>query len=152
MPTTKPRLTVVLDQETYDIIEDLAAARHVSKGTIIRDFMAAASPVMERTAALIRYAETVTGTAADDYASKLDQAQSTMEGLLGDIMEALAETDPVQTGDGSGDGEAGSGAAPGGAGSDPRTLTGGSEFQKRQQNQQKPPSGGNVRSTRRKAS
>lgn len=152
MPSTKPRLTITLEAPVYDAIADLADARHVSKATVIRDFLSAAAPIIERTAKLIRHAEAVTGTAATDYAASLDRAQTAIETMMGQMLEALEEAEKGTGDDGAGSGLPGADAAAAVPSQDPLPLTGGSTFQKAQGNQRVCHDGNTPQSGPRKAS
>lgn len=54
MPTSKPRLTLTLDQETYAVLSDLAELQGCSRSSLVVDLVGQALPVLERTIGLMR--------------------------------------------------------------------------------------------------
>jgi len=132
MPTDKPRLTITLDPDTHNAIAALAAARDVSKGAVIREFLDPAAPIIWRIANLIRHANRVTGAAADEYVASLDRSQGLLEAILPDLLDQFAEAEALALSEEPPEADAASRrAASGGSSSaasaDPLALTGGSE-------------------------
>lgn len=71
MPTKNPRLQVPLDQETYDIVEELAQVRGVSKASIVREIVELMAPTLERTAKVLK-----------DFARKESRLRQESEGAV----------------------------------------------------------------------
>lgn len=56
MPTTKPRITVTLNQHVYDVFARLAELQGQSKGSIIAEILETVYPPLMRTVALLEAA------------------------------------------------------------------------------------------------
>lgn len=135
MPTTKPRLTLALDEATYAAVADVADARHVSKATVVRDFLEPAIPILHRMAAIMRHAEKVQDEAAEDFAASLARSEEFLTALLPELMAEFEKREAEELGRTAVAGDAGVARAAGADGvpsgpTDPLTLTGGSESRK----------------------
>lgn len=54
MPTAKPRVNVVLDQSSFDLLTEFAASQGVSRSSVLADLWETASPVMARVLKMVR--------------------------------------------------------------------------------------------------
>jgi hypothetical protein len=55
MPTSKPRITLTLPQEQYDVLSDLAALQSVSMSSIVVDLIDTTLPALERLAIVLEH-------------------------------------------------------------------------------------------------
>ena len=54
MPTAKPRVNVVLDQSSFDLLTEFAASQGVSRSSVLAELWETASPVMARVLKMVR--------------------------------------------------------------------------------------------------
>jgi predicted CopG family antitoxin len=57
MTTTKPRITITLENEAYALLQRMSAQRGKSMSAIVTDLLDAAAPSLERAAVLLRQAQ-----------------------------------------------------------------------------------------------
>lgn len=104
MPTAKPRITVTLTEQQYDVLSRLAAVRGASRSSIIVDLLDASLPVLERTFKLLEALEAARkGDYLEDFVASLDKAEATLAPLLASALDQLdlplgAEPPPSNTG------------------------------------------------------
>lgn len=54
MPTAKPRVNVVLEQASFDLLTEFASSQGVSRSSVLADLWETASPVMARVLKMVR--------------------------------------------------------------------------------------------------
>ena len=57
MTTTKPRITITLEEEAYALLQRMSAQRGKSMSAIVTDLLDAAAPSLERAAVLLQQAQ-----------------------------------------------------------------------------------------------
>ena len=57
MTTTKPRITITLEEEAYALLQRMSAQRGKSMSAIVTDLLDSAAPSLERAAVLLQQAQ-----------------------------------------------------------------------------------------------
>ena len=91
MATTKPRITLTMDQELYSLYRDLAEAQGRSMSAIIVDLLDATAPVQQQVLQALRRALSVQEEGRADMLASLEKAQATAEGMLSPAMGIFDE-------------------------------------------------------------
>lgn len=86
MPTAKKRVTVSLNDKTYELFARFAKMQERPKSALISEILEQISPMMEGTVAILEKAQ----EAPDDLLERLHGVFETMEG---DILHALQKAD-----------------------------------------------------------
>jgi uncharacterized protein (DUF1778 family) len=84
MPTQKHRVNVTLEDETYQVLEQLAQLRGCSRSALVREFLDASAPMMKRTALLLSAASTMDERAVMEFQKMLEDAE-------GDLLQSMSE-------------------------------------------------------------
>lgn len=82
MPTAKPRVNVVLDQSSFDLLTEFAASQGVSRSSVLADLWETASPVMARVLKMVREVQRA--------------KESVRDGIRAAAIEAEAKVLPLQ--------------------------------------------------------
>lgn len=85
MPTAKPRITISLNQHTYDVISSLAALQGTSRAGVVGDIIESISGALGRTVALLEAA----ANAPQEVKSGLVQS---IESIHGDLVAACGDS------------------------------------------------------------
>lgn len=90
MATSKPRLTITLEPDHHAVVSDVARLRGVSKSTVVTEMLGASIPALQRVVTLLEALESAkSGGYAEDFASKLSEAEKTLAPLLASALEQL---------------------------------------------------------------
>lgn len=81
MATTKPRITVTLNQEQYQVLQTISAASGQSMSGVLVEFIQAALPTFERMAATFVRAKQAVQVDRARVTQALDEAQAALEPL-----------------------------------------------------------------------
>jgi len=94
MATTKPRITITLDQSVYDTLRGLSELQGVSMSSIVAELVTLIDPVQKQVLETMRRALALQGSAKADFVAQLEQAQVAADaaaapllGLLGAYFE-----------------------------------------------------------------
>ena len=90
MATNKPRITVTLDEHTYDVVKSIAEMGKGSMSAFIADLLDSAMPTLERMAATFQAIKKAQTTERDKFLASMDRAQALVEPS---IMEAVGQFD-----------------------------------------------------------
>ena len=91
MATTKPRITLTMDQELYSLYRDLAELQGRSMSSIIVDLLGATAPVQQQVLQALRHALSVQEEGRAGMLSSLEKAQSKAEAMLSPTMAIFDE-------------------------------------------------------------
>lgn len=90
MATSKPRITISLEPQAYEVISRLAAANRKPMSSVVTDFLDLARPQMERMVAILEAARSAPDQARASIRKSLDRAESV---LLPVLLEAIEQQD-----------------------------------------------------------
>lgn len=90
MATSKPRITITLDPQAYEVVSRLAAANRKSMSSVVTDFLDLARPQMERMVTILESARSAPDQARASIRKSLDRAESV---LLPVLLEAIEQQD-----------------------------------------------------------
>lgn len=86
MPTIKPRVTVQLEPEDYQILATLAELQGVSKSSLLADLWASACPVMIRVAKLLQEAKNAQESVKDGIREATESALLEIQPMANQVM------------------------------------------------------------------
>lgn len=87
MPAKNPRLNLTLQPELFDLIDELASLRGVSRASVVVDFLEAAEPAMRSSVANLRLFMAAEHDSQERFVSNLEDAQR----ILGPIVAAALD-------------------------------------------------------------
>ena len=90
MATTKPRITITLDQRTYDVIKAISELGGQSMSAFVSDMLDSALPTLERMAATFQAVNAAQTAERKKFLSSLDRAQAALEPA---VMKAVGQVD-----------------------------------------------------------
>lgn len=91
MPTTKPRITVSLNQNTYDVISSLAALQGTSKAYVVGDIIESISGALGRTVALLEAAASAPLEVKQGLADSIESIHGDLVAACGDSTARLED-------------------------------------------------------------
>ena len=89
MATTKPRITVTLDEGVYATLKGLSDLQGVSMSSIVSELLRTVDPVQRKVLQAMRHALALQGSARADFAAQLDRASDEAEAIAMPLFEAL---------------------------------------------------------------
>jgi uncharacterized protein (DUF1778 family) len=89
MATTKPRITVTLEQDVYETIQALAEVQGRSMSSIVSEFLTMVNPVQQKVLAAVRRAMSVQQSSKADLVNQLERGQQEAESAIGPLLEML---------------------------------------------------------------
>ncbi len=89
MATTKPRITVTLDEGVYETLRGLSDLQGVSMSSIVAELLRTVDPVQRKVLKAMRHALALQGSARADFAAQLDRANDEAEAIAMPLFEAL---------------------------------------------------------------
>jgi uncharacterized protein (DUF1778 family) len=89
MATTKPRITVTLEQDVYETIQALAAIQGRSMSSIVSEFLTMVNPVQQKVLAAVSRAMSVQKSSKADLINQLEKGQQEAESAIGPLLEML---------------------------------------------------------------
>lgn len=90
MATSKPRITVSLEPDVYEVVSRLANANRKSMSSVVTDFLDLAQPQMRRMVVILEAARAAPDQAKASIRKSLDRAESV---LLPVLLEAIEQQD-----------------------------------------------------------
>lgn len=87
MATSKPRITITLDQGVYDTIKGLAEVQGCSMSSIVSDLLETVDPVQRKVLAAIRGSLAVKKEAKNDLVKQLEHGQEEAEKAIGPLLK-----------------------------------------------------------------
>lgn len=90
MATSKPRITVSLTPETYELIRRLSYAQHVSMSSVVSEMMDMVIPSLERVVGVFEAAMSVPKQERSNILRMASKAQISLESALQEMEEELA--------------------------------------------------------------
>ena len=124
MATTKPRITITLNQRTYEVLKTIGKLGDQPMSAFVSEMLDSALPTLERMAATFQAIKNAQTTERGKFLESMDRAQAVLEPA---VMEAVGQFDLflATVEDAVADGGRDEGAAPA-ATADPRPVTRGS--------------------------
>jgi uncharacterized protein (DUF1778 family) len=89
MPTTKPRITITLDEDTHELFKAFAAAQGRSMSSVISEMLKEVSPPIARTLSLLLVAKDAPKQVLDDLTSTFEAAANDARGHFGDSVNQM---------------------------------------------------------------
>jgi hypothetical protein len=89
MPSNKPRVTVTLNESTYEVIKALARLQDRSAGSVIGEYLETVEEPLRRLVALLQTAEEAPEKFRHQLAGVLVHQQVEIENMLGQTMHGL---------------------------------------------------------------
>lgn len=137
MATGKPRITITLEPEQYEVISRLATLQRGSMSRIVSELLAEVTPMLEKVCDTMAIA----AKANDEMKARIFKSCQEAEADMRPLVEAVTNqldifADELRTASGEGAGAADTSAA-GGEADNPRPVTRGSRNPKRAQTSQK---------------
>jgi uncharacterized protein (DUF1778 family) len=86
MATSKPRITVTLTQRQHDVLKSISDNSGQSMSAFVNELLAQSMPVLERMAESFRKIKEARDEQKKRIVEELDQAQATMEPILGQVL------------------------------------------------------------------
>lgn len=90
MATTKPRITVTLNQRCYDIIKSISESSGKPMSGFVSEMLEAASPTLERMAVTFQKIKHAQDSERSKFIDSIDDAQSALEPV---VMESIGQFD-----------------------------------------------------------
>ncbi|EML7854396.1 hypothetical protein V9924_006211, partial [Pseudomonas aeruginosa] len=97
MATSKPRITVTLDQDVYDTIKGLSEAQGCTMSGLISEFLAMVNPVQQRVLQAVKKAQALNVESKADMVASLEAGEAQLTQMLGPLlalMDQIAEGQP----------------------------------------------------------
>lgn len=97
MATSKPRITVTLDQDVYDTIKGLSEAQGCTMSGFISEFLTMINPVQQRVLQAVKKAQALNVESKADMVASLEASEAQLTQMLGPLlamMDQLAEGQP----------------------------------------------------------
>lgn len=90
MATTKPRITITLDQRTYNVLKAISDCGDKTMSGFVSEMLDAAMPTLERMAVTFQAIKTAQAVEKDKFIASLDRAQAALEPA---VMQAVGQFD-----------------------------------------------------------
>ena len=97
MATTKPRITVTLNQEVYDTIKGLSEAQGSTMSGLISEFLTMVNPVQQRVLQAVQKAQALDTESKSSMVATLEAGEAQLTEILGpllDLFDQMAGTQP----------------------------------------------------------
>ena len=97
MATSKPRITVTLDQDVYDTIRGLSEAQGCTMSGLISEFLTMVNPVQQRVLRAVKKAQALNVESKADMVASLEAGEAQLTEMLGPLLallEQVAEGQP----------------------------------------------------------
>lgn len=89
MATTKPRITITLEPEVYDLFKGLSEAQGRPMARIISELLTEVSPPLQRTLSLLMAAKQAPKQVLEQLAANFEMAERDVKGMFGESMVQL---------------------------------------------------------------
>lgn len=87
MSTTKPRITITLDPEVYQLFRDFSAAQNRSMSSVISEMLKEVSPPIARALSLLNVAKKAPKQVLQEMVVNFDSAADEVRHMLGGVSE-----------------------------------------------------------------
>ena len=87
MATTKPRITITLDQDVYDTLRGLAEVQGCSMSSVVSDFLTLVNPIQKRVLKATRKAINLDTKSKASTVKMLESAEAQLTGMLGPLFD-----------------------------------------------------------------
>jgi len=97
MATSKPRITVTLDQDVYDTIRGLSEAQGCTMSGLISEFLTMVNPVQQRVLQAVKKAQALNVESKAGMVASLEAGEAQLTQMLGPLLallEQVAEGQP----------------------------------------------------------
>lgn len=97
MATSKPRITVTLDQDVYDTIKGLSEAQGCTMSGLVSEFLTMVNPVQQRVLQAVKKAQALNVESKADMVASLEAGEAQLTEMLGPLlvlMDRIAEGQP----------------------------------------------------------
>ncbi|MDO9209098.1 MAG: hypothetical protein Q7T91_12690 [Sulfuricurvum sp.] len=91
MKTTKPRITISLEQEHYELLNKLSLLQHRPMSKIVVEFLNECMPILSRVADAIENVQKMEKNASMDLFTDLDKAEKEAQPMLENLMQLLQQ-------------------------------------------------------------
>lgn len=89
MATSKPRITVTLEQDVYDTLQSLSRLQGRSMSSIVSEFLTMANPIQQKVLAAIQRLTTVQESSKADLLRNLESGQQMADSALAPLLQLL---------------------------------------------------------------
>jgi hypothetical protein len=87
MSTTKPRITLTLEPEVYEVVRRLSAASGDSMSAVVADFLDVAVPQMQRVALVLEHAKAIPSQTKEELRHSLDRSEAKLLSAVAAVTE-----------------------------------------------------------------
>lgn len=87
MATTKPRITITLDQDVYDTLRGLAEVQGCSMSSVVSEFLTLVNPIQKRVLKATRKALNLDTQSKASTVKMLESAEAQLTAMLGPLFE-----------------------------------------------------------------
>lgn len=97
MATTKPRITVTLDQDVYETIRGLSEAQGCTMSGLVSELLTMVNPVQQRVLRAVRKAQALSAESKAGMVANMEQAELQMSELVTPLLallDAVSEGQP----------------------------------------------------------
>lgn len=89
MPTLKPRITITVSENAYEVITRMAKLQGTSKSKVVGDLLDSVAPALTRTVALLEAAADAPKQVRDGLRSVVESTHDELVGVSGDALKQL---------------------------------------------------------------
>jgi len=89
MATKKPRITVTLEPQVYEVLTRLSELQGGSMSGIVSDLLHSVAPVFERTCYVLQLADSATSGMNDDIRASMERSEAKVQAMMDDAMGQL---------------------------------------------------------------
>jgi hypothetical protein len=87
MATSKPRITVTLDQDVYETIKGLSEAQGCTMSGLVSEFLTMINPVQQRVLQAVQKAKALDTESKADMVASLEASEAQLTKMLGPLMD-----------------------------------------------------------------
>lgn len=89
MPTLKPRITITVSENAYEVITRMAKLQGISKSKVVGDLLDSVAPALTRTVALLEAAADAPKQVREGLRSVVENTHDELVGVSGDALKQL---------------------------------------------------------------
>ena len=97
MATSKPRITITLNQRTYDVIKSIGDLGNGTMSGFVSEMLDSALPTLERMAVTFQAIQKAQTAERGKFLASMDRAQADYMGMLATVMNGLALHDAMRS-------------------------------------------------------
>lgn len=97
MATTKPRITITLQQDVYDTIKALSDAQGITMSGLVSEFLTMINPVQKKVLEAVKKAQLLDVESKAEMVANLEAGEAQLTEMLGpllDLMDKMSEGQP----------------------------------------------------------